>query len=31
LLGISLANLNTEKEKKSEEKETVLVQLKFDF
>ena len=31
LLGISLANLNTEKEKKSEEKELVLVQLKFDF
>ena len=31
LLGISLANLNTEKEKKTEEKESLLVQLKFDF
>jgi len=31
LLGISLANLNTEKEKKSDKKESVLVQLKFDF
>ena len=33
LLGISLANLNTEKKKvtKSEEKEPLLVQLKFDF
>ncbi|MAU17776.1 MAG: DNA polymerase IV [Muricauda sp.] len=31
LLGISLTNLNTEKKKKSEEKESVLVQLKFDF
>ncbi|MEE1961466.1 DNA polymerase IV [Allomuricauda taeanensis] len=32
LLGISLANLNTEKKKKEEtQKETVSVQLKFDF
>ncbi len=32
LLGISLANLNTDKkEKKKMEKESILVQLKFDF
>ncbi len=31
LLGISLANLNTEKEKKNSEKESVSVQLKFEF
>ena len=31
LLGISLANLNTEKEKEQPAKESVLVQLKFDF
>jgi len=31
LLGISLANLNTEKEKKNENRASVLVQLKFDF
>ncbi len=31
LLGISLANLNTEKEKEQPTKESVLVQLKFDF
>ncbi len=31
LLGISLANLNTEKEKDEPKKESVLVQLKFDF
>lgn len=31
LLGISLTNLNTEKKKKRDEKESVLVQLKFDF
>lgn len=31
LLGISLANLNTEKEKEQPKKESVLVQLKFDF
>lgn len=31
LLGISLANLNTEKKKEESPKESVLVQLKFDF
>ncbi|WP_047247033.1 DNA polymerase IV [Maribacter thermophilus] len=31
LLGISLANLNTEKDTKTQKKETVSVQLKFDF
>lgn len=31
LLGISLANLNTEKKKTTPNKEVVLVQLKFDF
>jgi len=31
LLGISLANLNTEKEDEPPKKESVLVQLKFDF
>lgn len=31
LLGISLANLNTEKKKETPEKESFLVQLKFDF
>lgn len=31
LLGISLANLNTEKKKEVEEKESVSVQLKFDL
>lgn len=31
LLGISLANLNTEKKKVAQEEETVSVQLKFDF
>jgi hypothetical protein len=30
-LGISLANLNTEKEEDAPKKESVLVQLKFDF
>lgn len=31
LLGISLANLNTEKKEKSKKEDEVLVQLKFDF
>ena len=31
LLGISLANLNTEKKEKSKDEKEVLVQLKFDF
>ena len=31
LLGISLANLNTEKKERKSEKQEVLVQLKFDF
>jgi DNA polymerase-4 len=31
LLGISLANLNTEEKKPAEEKQEVLVQLKFEF
>ena len=31
LLGISLANLNTEKKKTESKEESVLVQLKFDF
>lgn len=31
LLGISLANLNTEKKKPAPQEESVLVQLKFDF
>jgi len=31
LLGISLANLNTEKKKIEPKEETVSVQLKFDF
>ncbi len=31
LLGISLANLNTEKKKPTTQEESVLVQLKFDF
>jgi DNA polymerase-4 len=31
LLGISLANLNTEKQKEAPEKEAVSVQLRFDF
>ena len=31
LLGISLANLNTEKKKTASKEEAVLVQLKFDF
>ncbi|WP_420401258.1 DNA polymerase IV [Flagellimonas sp.] len=31
LLGISLANLNTEKKKEESPKESVMVQLKFDF
>ena len=31
LLGISLANLNSDKKEKSQEKTTVSMQLKFDF
>jgi DNA polymerase-4 len=31
LLGISLSNLNTDKEEKQEDKKEIAVQLKFDF